>query len=79
VTQRATGYLGAAQIAGGGVEEACATWSSVLDAMEEGIYSGRARQAVVDMRNLVSPYRRRGIPAVAEVDARAAAYLARVD
>ncbi|WP_332836362.1 hypothetical protein [Streptomyces odonnellii] len=47
--------------------------------MEEGIYSGRARQAVVDMRRLVSPYRRRGIPAVAELDARAAVYLARVD
>jgi hypothetical protein len=73
------GYLGATQIAGGSVEEACATWGSVLDAMEEGIYSGRARQAVVDMRHLVSPYRRRGIPVVAELDARAAAYLARVD
>lgn len=52
---------------------------SVLGAMEEGIYSGRARQAVVDMRHLVSLYRRRGIPVVAELDARAAAYLARVD
>ncbi|MFI1398559.1 hypothetical protein [Streptomyces sp. NPDC020681] len=49
------GYLGATQIAGGGVEEACATWGSVLDAMEDGIYSGRARQAVVDMRRLLSP------------------------
>ncbi|WP_405985304.1 hypothetical protein [Streptomyces sp. NBC_00872] len=73
------GYLGATQIASGSVEEACATWGGVLDAMEEGIYSGRARQAVVDMRQLVSPYRRRGIPVVAELDARAAAYLARVD
>ncbi|MFF0446008.1 Tat pathway signal protein [Streptomyces sp. NPDC004609] len=73
------GYLGATQIAGGGVEEACATWSSVLDAMEEGIYSGRARQAVVDMRQLLSPYRRRGIPAVTALDTRAAAYLTQVD
>jgi hypothetical protein len=73
------GYLGATQIAGGSVEEACATWSGVLDAMEEGIYSGRARQAVVDMRRLVSPYRHRGIPAVTALDTRAAAYLARVD
>ncbi|WP_329084977.1 hypothetical protein [Streptosporangium sp. NBC_01469] len=73
------GYLGAMQIATGGVEEACATWSTALDAMEEGIYSGRARQAVVDMRNLLSPYRRRRIPAVAELDARAAAYLTNVD
>jgi hypothetical protein len=73
------GYLGATQIEGGSVEEACATWSGVLDAMEEGIYSGRARQAVVDMRRLVSPYRHRGIPAVTALDTRAAAYLARVD
>jgi hypothetical protein len=73
------GYLGATQIAGGSVEEACAIWAGVLDVMEEGIYSGRARQAVVDMRNLLSPYRRRGIPVVAELEARAAAYLARVD
>jgi hypothetical protein len=73
------GHLGATQIAGGSVEEACATWSGVLDAMEEGIYSGRARQAVVDMRRLVSPYRHRGIQAVTVLDTRAAAYLARVD
>ncbi|MDX3224728.1 Tat pathway signal protein [Streptomyces sp. ME19-01-6] len=73
------GYLGATQIAAGSVEEACATWNDVLEVMEEGIYSGRARQAVVDMRKLVSPYRRRGIPAVAELDGRAAAYLAQVD
>ncbi|MGW7488194.1 hypothetical protein [Streptomyces sp. NPDC054786] len=31
------GYMGATQIAQGGVEEACATWTSVLDAMEDGI------------------------------------------
>ncbi|MEU0478691.1 hypothetical protein ABZ260_05805 [Streptosporangium sp. NPDC006013] len=73
------GHLGAMQIATGGVEEACATWSTALDAMEEGIYSGRARQAVVDMRQLLSPYRRRKISVAAEVDARAAAYLVGVD
>ncbi|MFE7317899.1 Tat pathway signal protein [Streptomyces sp. NPDC057555] len=73
------GYLGATQINNGSVEEACATWSGLLDAMDEGIYSGRARQAVLDMRKLLSPYRHRGIPAVVEVDARAASYLARVD
>ncbi|CCK32133.1 hypothetical protein BN159_7754 [Streptomyces davaonensis JCM 4913] len=73
------GYLGATQIAQGGVEEACATWTSVLDAMEDGIYSGRARQRVVEMRRLLSPYRKRGIPAVGALDARAAAYLAQVD
>ncbi|MET8690529.1 Tat pathway signal protein [Streptomyces sp. NPDC004732] len=73
------GYLGAVQIAQGGVEEACSTWSNVLDSMEDGIYSGRARQTVVDMRRLMSPYRRRGIPALRQLDARAAAYLAQVD
>lgn len=73
------GYLGATQIAQGGVEEACATWTSVLDAMADGIYSGRARQRVVDMRHLLSPYRKRGIPAVGVLDARAALYLAQVD
>ncbi|MFH8616955.1 Tat pathway signal protein [Streptomyces sp. NPDC017979] len=69
------GYLGATQIAGGHVEEACVTWSGALDAVEDGIYSGRARQAVVDMRTHLSPYRRRGIPAVTALDARAAAYV----
>ena len=72
------GYLGATQIVAGGVEEACGTWVMVLDAMEEGIYSGRARQAVVDMRTLLSPYRHRRIPVVAEVDQRARRYLSQV-
>jgi hypothetical protein len=67
------------QITEGSVEEACGTWSMVLDAMEEGIYSGRARQAVVDMRSRLSPYRHRGIPSVAELDARAGRYLSQVD
>ncbi|MFC8006984.1 Tat pathway signal protein [Streptomyces olivaceus] len=73
------GYLGAAQIAQGGVEEACATWAKVLDAVEDGIYSGRARQTVVDMRRLMSPYRKRGIPAIGALDARAVSYLTQVD
>lgn len=73
------GYMRATQIADGSVEEACSTWSGVLDAMDEGIYSGRARQTVADMRRLLSPYRRRGIPVVGVLDARAAAYLAQVD
>jgi hypothetical protein len=72
------GYLGAAQIAAGGVGEACGIWTMVLDAMEEGIYSGRARQAVVDMRTLLSPYRNRKIPIVAQLDQRARRYLSHV-
>lgn len=73
------GYLGATQIATGSVEEACATWSSALDAMEEGVYSGRARQRVVEMRQLLSPYRHRGIPAAVALESRAARYLRNVD
>ncbi|MFB9961650.1 hypothetical protein [Sinosporangium siamense] len=73
------GYLGAAQIAAGHVEGACATWGKALDAMEEGIHSSRARKTIVDMRNLLSPFRRRRIPLLAELDARGASYLAHVD
>ncbi|MET9134249.1 Tat pathway signal protein [Streptomyces antibioticus] len=73
------GYLGATQVSAGNVEEACATWSTALDAMEEGIYSGRARQRVVEMRGFLSPYRRRGVPAAAELEARATDYLRSVD
>jgi hypothetical protein len=73
------GYLGATQVAGGAVEEACSTWSMALDAMEDGICSGRARQCALDMRVLLSPYRHRGIAAAAELDHRARKYLAEVD
>ncbi|MFI6050400.1 Tat pathway signal protein [Streptomyces violascens] len=73
------GYMGATQIMGGSAEEACATWSNMLDGLEDGIYSGRVQQTVVDMRRQLSPYRKRGIPAVASLDARAASYLAHVD
>jgi hypothetical protein len=73
------GYLGAVQIAGGAVEEACSTWSVALDAMEDGIYSGRARQSAADMRARLSPFRRRGVTAAAELDHRARCYLAQVD
>jgi tetratricopeptide (TPR) repeat protein len=73
------GYLGATQISAGNVEEACTTWSRALDSMEEGIYSGRARQRVVEMRQLLSPYRRRGISIAADLDTRASDYLRTVD
>lgn len=43
------GYLGAVQARSGSIEEACGTWSQALDVMD-GIHSGRARQAVCDMR-----------------------------
>lgn len=68
------GYLGAVQARQGGIEAACATWSTALDAMD-GVRSGRTRQVAAQMRATLSPFRGRGIRAVAEVDARAAAYL----
>lgn len=68
------GYLGAVQARQGAIEKACATWSRALDAMD-GVRSGRTRQVAADMRSVLSPFRQRGIPAVADVDARAAAYL----
>lgn len=69
------GYLGAIQARQGSVDEACSTWSRALDAMD-GITSGRTQQTVVDMRTALSPFRRRGIPAAAELDRRAVRYLA---
>ncbi len=68
------GYLGAVQARQGNIEEACGTWSRALDVMD-GVRSGRTRQVAVDMRSILSPIRRRGIHAVADVDARAASYL----
>jgi hypothetical protein len=71
------GYLGAVQVRQGSIEEACATWSNALDAMD-GIRSGRTRQIAVDMGSALSPFRRRGMRAVADIDARSEAYLARM-
>jgi hypothetical protein len=69
------GYLGAVQIQQNNVEQACITWSNALDSMD-GIRSGRTRQVATDMRELLTPFKRRSIKAVIELDTRAAAYLA---
>jgi hypothetical protein len=69
------GYLGAIQQRRGELDRACATWSRALDAME-GIQSGRARDAVLEMRAGLAPLRRRGPGAVRELDRRAAERLA---
>ncbi|GAA2249290.1 Tat pathway signal protein [Kitasatospora cystarginea] len=69
------GYLGQVQARQNNIEEACGTWSAALDAMD-GVRSGRTRQAAADMRSALSPFRRRGIRAINDVDARAADYLA---
>ncbi|WP_240033331.1 Tat pathway signal protein [Micromonospora globbae] len=68
------GYMGAVQARQGEVEEACATWTRALDAME-GVRSGRTRQVASEMRAILSPYRRRSIRVVQAVDARAQTYL----
>jgi len=69
------GYLGAIQARQGAIDEACATWSTSLDMMD-GVQSARTRQTVTDMRAALSTLRTRGIPAAAELDQRAARYLA---
>ncbi|WP_147437741.1 hypothetical protein [Streptomyces radicis] len=69
------GYLGAVQARRGAIEEACVTWSRALGAME-GIHSARTRRIATDMRSALSPMRGRGVSAVAELDRRAATYLA---
>ncbi|MEU2516532.1 Tat pathway signal protein [Streptomyces syringium] len=63
------GYLGAVQARQGNVEAACATWSRALDAMD-GVQSGRARDTVITMRRVLSPFRHRGITAVTGLDTR---------
>ncbi|MFC0622782.1 hypothetical protein [Kribbella deserti] len=71
------GYLGAVQAKSGAIDEACGTWSEALNVMD-GIHSGRALQAVRDMRSGLSNYRAKGIRTVNELDQRAARYLATV-
>ncbi|MET9347815.1 Tat pathway signal protein [Streptomyces termitum] len=71
------GYMGAVQAGQGSLEAACQTWSLALDAMK-GVQSGRTRDAALTMRAVLSPFRARGIPSVAEVDARARHVLQRV-
>jgi hypothetical protein len=70
------GYLGAMHARKGSIEDACAAWTTALDLMD-GVRSGRTRQVARDIRSVLSPFRRRGIHPIADLDARAAAYLAR--
>jgi tetratricopeptide (TPR) repeat protein len=68
------GYLGSLHASAGNVEEACGIWGRALDAMD-GVHSGRTRKVAEDMRSALTPFRRRGIKAVIDIDARAGAYL----
>ncbi|MGW4890652.1 Tat pathway signal protein [Kitasatospora sp. NPDC004240] len=70
------GYMGDVQVRRGHVDAACATWNQALDTMTDaGIQSGRARDTVVRMRQVLSPVRARGGSAAAELDHRAAEFL----
>jgi hypothetical protein len=68
------GYLGSVQAMSGSIDEACATWTRALDAME-GVNSGRTRKVAKDIRATLSPFRRRSLASANEVDERAAQYL----
>lgn len=69
------GYLGEAQAARGNLDQACATWSDALDAMD-GVRSARARQTVETMRGILQPAALGADPAMSELDHRAATCLA---
>lgn len=68
------GYLGEIQAASGRLDQACATWSEALDAMAD-IRSARARSTVITMRRVLEPLVPSD-PGAADLDARAANYLA---
>jgi hypothetical protein len=67
--------LGGIQIHSGALEAGCASYTTALEAMD-GIRSARTRKAALEMRSALSPFSARRIRLVAEVDERAAAYLA---
>jgi hypothetical protein len=69
------GYLGAVRAQRGSIDEACAIWSTALDTMN-GVRSGRTRRVATDMRSILASLRRRGAQGAADLDARAARYLA---
>ncbi len=70
------GYLGAAQLTSGDIDQACATWREALDLIEDGgVISGRARQAVTDMHRLIKPMRGSHTAAITDIQERASAHL----
>ncbi|MEU3191457.1 hypothetical protein ABZ686_12620 [Streptomyces sp. NPDC006992] len=63
------------QLKRGGIEQACATWHEALDHME-GVRSARTVKAVRGMRRDLGRFRARGLRCAAELDERAAEFLA---
>ncbi|GAB3259901.1 tetratricopeptide repeat protein [Kineosporia babensis] len=68
------GYLGEVYLRRGDVDQACATWSQSLTAMD-GVRSGRTRQVATNMRSLLVPLQRRNVRATSDIITRADAYL----
>ncbi|WP_334027613.1 hypothetical protein, partial [Nocardia terpenica] len=68
------GYLGTVQAKRGELEQACATWTSSLDAMD-GVLSGRTRNVARDIRATVTPYLGQRIDGINEIAERATQYL----
>jgi hypothetical protein len=69
------GYLGAVHARQGDLDEAGAAWLAALDAMD-GVRSGRTRQVALDIRATLAPVQRRRSRRFADLDERAAEYLA---
>ncbi|WP_194835528.1 helix-turn-helix domain-containing protein [Nocardia sp. XZ_19_369] len=68
------GYLGTVQARSGELEQACATWTSALTAMD-GVQSARTRNVARDIRATVAPYRGKQIAGVDDIHVRAESYL----
>jgi predicted negative regulator of RcsB-dependent stress response len=68
------GYLGDVQARRGELEQAIATWSVALDAMD-GVQSARARQTIIEMRSALATYKASSSDADI-LDQRASTYLA---
>jgi tetratricopeptide (TPR) repeat protein len=63
------------QLKQGRIEQACATWNQAMDHMD-GVQSARTRKAVTTMRRSLSRFRARGLRCAADLDERAAGFLA---
>jgi len=64
----ASTWLAETQCQRGHIEQACRTWTDAL-ARVGGIQSARTREAVGTMRAMIAPFRRRGVAAVARLEA----------
>ncbi|MBN3933201.1 hypothetical protein IQ279_26970 [Streptomyces verrucosisporus] len=63
------------QLKQGLIEQACATWNQAMDHMD-GVQSARTRKAVTTMRRNLSRFRARSLRCAADLDERAAGFLA---